>query len=392
MNTFKSKLFYTAGILSCLSSTLPAFAASFANSQSMTSTFEDQRERQARPVWLYGAIGAGYGSASGREFSNSPDGSAFSLGAVISYKIPEWIFDGGVFWQQVSLSGNLPTGQTLNIDTRAASVELSPRYRFTENFSLGAAATFMFGANTNFTVFNDKTSSALFAGVKAAYEIPGESLNLRVTGSAQTSLTVSDRNVWLINVGLQIGIPLTGPKGEAPVEVVRQDEIETVQAAPAKPIAKPEVRVSLSPKMVYFDTASAKMGTRAKHIIRDIGKFLAQNDKVWGRMEISGHTDYRGSYRYNLKLSDNRSKSVINELAYGGARRVKIKGEAYSYLKPINKGKDPVSLSVNRRVELVFKDVTDANLIESEIKRIVDSYANLPTKASLKHRVTKIPS
>jgi outer membrane protein OmpA-like peptidoglycan-associated protein len=170
--------------------------------------------------------------------------------------------------------------------------------------------------------------------------------------------------------------------------VVKQDTIVVTKAAPVKAIAKAELRVSLSPKVVYFNTASARMGANAKRIVREIGAFLAKNDAAWGALEISGHTDSRGSYKYNLNLSDKRSQAVMEDLARGGARPSKIKAEAFAFTRPVATGKDKASLAQNRRVELVFKNVSDPNLIEKEIRKIVEGETNM-VKAK---KVEKIPS
>jgi len=392
-NNMKNKILNSksVSIATLLSASLISITASAADTQAASSqsaattrATEEMNERQARPLWFYGSIGAGYGSAQGSEFGNNPDGTALMLGGVVAYKIPQFVFDGGVYWQQVSLSGTLPSGQSLNIKTRSGLAELSPRYRVSQVFDIGPVAYTSFGTNTNFSATSDGSDTAVFAGLKANYEIPGELLNLRLTAAGARDVTISNRDVYMITAGIQIGLPLTPGKpyrAPAPAPVV------IAKAAPERPIVKAELRLSLSPKVVYFNTASAKMGANAQRIVREIGAFLSQNDDNWGALEISGHTDSRGSYKYNMKLSDNRSQTVIEDLARGGARPSKIKAESYAFTRPVATGKDSSSLAQNRRVELIFKNVSNPDLIEKEIKRIVEGQTVTKEK-----KVTKIPS
>ena len=368
MRNTSSKARISKEILAAALAMLGAVPVMAADNQSVLSSLEAQRERQTRPLWIYGALGAGYGLSQGNEFTHTPDGTAISLGGVLSYRLPQWVFDGGVYWQQVSLSGQLPNGAAVDIKTRSGGVELSPRYRISDQVDIGPAASMLFGTNTNFSAANDASNSAVFAGLRINYELPGETLNTRLTASAQNGISISERNVWLITAGVQFGLPFGHART---VEVAKTEPAP----APVRVVAqapKPEVRVSLSPKVVYFATGSNKLSPKGQKIIHEIGSFLGKNDVSWGALEISGHTDHRGSYQYNLKLSERRAGAVIEELVRGGARPAKLKAEAFAFARPIATGADQLALAQNRRVELVFKNVSNPGLLEKEIRRIAD--------------------
>lgn len=93
-----------------------------------------------------------------------------------------------------------------------------------------------------------------------------------------------------------------------------------------------------------------------KSIIRDDDKKLlekaANNLKEHGFDEINviGHTDIKGSFEYNVKLSLRRAKAVANMMRELGIKVVNIGAE--SFTKPIADNKTINGRALNRRVEL----------------------------------------
>lgn len=75
------------------------------------------------------------------------------------------------------------------------------------------------------------------------------------------------------------------------------------------PIAKGE---AISLNNIYFEFDSYKLNEKSKNEILKIKEFLSQNPAV--KIEIAGYTDQKGSAAYNLKLSEQRAKSVYEEL------------------------------------------------------------------------------
>ena len=331
------------------------------------SPAQKSAERQSRPLWLYGAVGGGYVNDSGTEFQNALDGPAYDLGLVLSYKTTNWVYDLGAFWMSSSVSGNLPGLVPANVQTRSAMIELSPRYRLSPNWDIGPTVQTLFGTDTNFDINNGSNTPAFFLGLKASYEIPTDALDVRFTLSAAPDLSVSGRTVWMFLGGIQFGLPLSS--GEKPAPAPKPTPTPTPVATLAVP--QKELRLTLPPKLIYFKTASWQLTDRAKQMLRKIGELLAKNDLAWGSLEISGHTDERGTYAYNLKLSQRRSDSVIEQIGRGGARPSKMKMEAFAFTRPAVQGKTEAAFAQNRRVELVFKNVSNPGLIEREITRIV---------------------
>ncbi|NOZ91377.1 MAG: OmpA family protein [Epsilonproteobacteria bacterium] len=68
-------------------------------------------------------------------------------------------------------------------------------------------------------------------------------------------------------------------------------------------------------------------------------------------IQVVGHTDNRGTYEYNLKLSEARAKSVANSIKSSGIQNP-IYARGCSFSKPIVPNTDSVNWALNRRVEV----------------------------------------
>ena len=70
-----------------------------------------------------------------------------------------------------------------------------------------------------------------------------------------------------------------------------------------------------------------------------------------GREVIEGHTDSRGSDRYNLRLSQGRANSVRSYLIRRGIDPVRMEAVGYGEQKPIGSNRTRAGRAQNRRVE-----------------------------------------
>jgi len=68
-------------------------------------------------------------------------------------------------------------------------------------------------------------------------------------------------------------------------------------------------------------------------------------------IQTVGHTDNRGGYEYNQRLSENRAISVGNILKNGGIPN-SIFSKGCSYSKPLVPNTNPTNWALNRRVEV----------------------------------------
>ncbi len=74
-------------------------------------------------------------------------------------------------------------------------------------------------------------------------------------------------------------------------------------------------------------------------------------------IEISGHTDDRGSEAHNRTLSENRARSVLTYLTSHGISADRLSAIGYGESKPLAKGTSDADRQQNRRVEFVVKSM-----------------------------------
>ena len=93
------------------------------------------------------------------------------------------------------------------------------------------------------------------------------------------------------------------------------------------------------------------------HSFEELDKWLEviQSQLNW-KIELTGHTDERGTDEYNLTLSKQRVESVSSYLVKMGvdANRITTIGEGKR--KPLSLGKDEIAHAINRRVEIRFSE------------------------------------
>jgi len=103
---------------------------------------------------------------------------------------------------------------------------------------------------------------------------------------------------------------------------------------------------------INFDTARSDIKPESEPVITEIAKLLSNNPAL--KVGIVGHTDMIGDATSNMKLSQARAQSVINELvskhSISAARLVAFGAGPWA---PVASNKSDDGRAKNRRVELV---------------------------------------
>ncbi|MFL5752812.1 MAG: OmpA family protein, partial [Bacteroidia bacterium] len=102
-------------------------------------------------------------------------------------------------------------------------------------------------------------------------------------------------------------------------------------------------------KNIFFDTDKATLRPESTNELERLTKLL--NDVPTLKIEISGHTDSRGSDDHNLKLSQARAQSVVDYLIGKGIGKDRLKAAGYGETKPIAANDTEENLQLNRRTE-----------------------------------------
>jgi outer membrane protein OmpA-like peptidoglycan-associated protein len=310
---------------------------------------------------LFAGVGMGLGTVSGSEFAHAPGGSQLQLGTALSRRVRHWAFDGELGWSYNRVSGENAQGQSLEIRTRAGYLALGARYRLGDRWQLGPVWQINYGTDTSLSPTVGPATLNSYVGAKAVYELSLLRFPIRLWQQATTDISVSDRQAWVVMAGVQAGIPL-----DWTLKPVRSDVISVSSAAPLRG-ADPQnvVRFSLDSRKIFFGTNSAELRPEVTRALRDVGQYLKQESSGWKSLEVSGHADRRGRFAYNLTLSERRAQAVRDALVGAGASEEKVALHAYSYLKPVDPAPGPEAWARNRRVELVFSEVSDgASLLE----------------------------
>ncbi|MBL7856640.1 MAG: OmpA family protein [Cyclobacteriaceae bacterium] len=113
-----------------------------------------------------------------------------------------------------------------------------------------------------------------------------------------------------------------------------------------------EIGATVRLKNIYFDFDKTTLKKESFTELNKVVDFLKQNSTV--EVEISGHTDSKGSDDYNLNLSQGRSESVVNYLISQGIAASRLTPHGYGEGKPIDSNDTEEGRANNRRVEFTI--------------------------------------
>jgi len=118
-------------------------------------------------------------------------------------------------------------------------------------------------------------------------------------------------------------------------------------------VRKNDEGIVLDMNAVFFETDSAKLMPGAKESLGKIAEILKRFPDR--EIRISGHTDSTGTERYNLRLSEERAKSVLDELKEKhGIDGDRMSYRGYGERKPVSENATPEGRAKNRRVEILI--------------------------------------
>jgi formylglycine-generating enzyme len=101
---------------------------------------------------------------------------------------------------------------------------------------------------------------------------------------------------------------------------------------------------------IYFDINKYVVKPESFAVIDQITKYMQENPKT--RIVIEGHTDNTGSDKLNQTLSENRAKSIKNEIVKRGIDANRMETIGYGSSKPVADNKTAAGKTQNRRVTI----------------------------------------
>ncbi|MBX2960374.1 MAG: OmpA family protein [Flavobacteriales bacterium] len=131
------------------------------------------------------------------------------------------------------------------------------------------------------------------------------------------------------NIGLQevLNRTLSG-------ELKTIDTLFTANAGKPKDLKPLEPGRSFVLNNIYYDWDKATLRAESTKELDNLVQILKENTTI--KVEISSHTDTRGSDVYNKNLSQKRANAVVNYLVTKGIKKERFKSVGYGETKPID--------------------------------------------------------
>jgi outer membrane protein OmpA-like peptidoglycan-associated protein len=105
---------------------------------------------------------------------------------------------------------------------------------------------------------------------------------------------------------------------------------------------------------VLFEFNKAELKIDALRATRQISEVVKQYPER--RLSVEGHTDSIGTIKYNQRLSENRARSVVNELVAQGVSRGRVETRGFGESDPIASNRTEAGRARNRRVEVIVEN------------------------------------
>lgn len=141
------------------------------------------------------------------------------------------------------------------------------------------------------------------------------------------------------NASAEIGILQTKPL-EITAKIKKASEIEDELNKTGKSIL-----------YINFETNKSDLNTESIKLIDQIVKVM--NDNSSFKISIEGHTDNNGTIEHNQNLSENRAKSVKEELIKKDISSERLQSRGFGQTKPLIENNSEENKAKNRRVELI---------------------------------------
>jgi OOP family OmpA-OmpF porin len=130
-------------------------------------------------------------------------------------------------------------------------------------------------------------------------------------------------------------------------------EAAPVVAAESKKVQIVGTEVKISEK-ILFDSGKATIKAESDGLLNEIADVLKNQGKDIDLIEVGGHTDTVGDEKANLKLSDDRAKSVVEALVKRGVDNKKLRGKGYGQYCVMDPATTPEANEKNRRVQFTI--------------------------------------
>lgn len=109
----------------------------------------------------------------------------------------------------------------------------------------------------------------------------------------------------------------------------------------------------LNKRTIYFDYNSSSLTFAGEQVAQAHGQFLADHPEIF--LTLEGHADERGTGEYNLALSEDRAKTVLQTFSAYGVDGGRVQLVSYGEERPVALGHDESAYRLNRRVDIIYQ-------------------------------------
>ncbi|PQB05235.1 OmpA family protein [Aureitalea marina] len=167
-------------------------------------------------------------------------------------------------------------------------------------------------------------------------------------GGALLGAAVSKGSVWGILIGAAVG----GTAGNLIGKKMDQQARELTQAVPTAEVSRVSEGINVTfDSSVAFQINSAELNQDYKDDLQRVAAVFQKYPDT--NILIEGHTDDSGPAEFNMKLSEQRAKSVATYLAANGVDTSRLTQKWYGEEQP-KYPNDEANRAKNRRVELAI--------------------------------------
>lgn len=159
---------------------------------------------------------------------------------------------------------------------------------------------------------------------------------------------------FIDDVNVRVAPPGTSPTPRPkesvppPPKVVVADHASTKEVALPK-IEPPPVGKSIRLDNIGFEFAKATLTPGSKQELDELADMLIDYPRM--RIEVEGHTDDVGSEAFNVALSQDRAKAVVDFLLKRKVEKDRISWKGYGKARPLVPNTTEENKALNRRVE-----------------------------------------
>src|SRR6478736_4066167 len=175
------------------------------------------------------------------------------------------------------------------------------------------------------TVFNAKTNKV----------IPGK-IDVTIKPDKKSSLSIDATNGKYEQTISRLGWYVFTASAEGYLNATDSVDINADATSVTKDLYLQPIEVGLTVRLknIYFDFDKTTLKQESFVELNKVVDFLKKNSKI--EIEISGHTDSKGSDDYNLTLSQGRSQSVVDYIISQGIEGPRLTAHGYGEGKPID--------------------------------------------------------